>query len=45
MKIRIAGKNLTKLHCQIKKALYSNLNLGDISNEGYSDGQKVWVVF
>ena len=45
MNIWIAGKTLGKLHWQIKKAFYSNLNLEDISDEDYAHSQKVWGVF
>ena len=44
MKIWIAVKNLMKLHCQIKKAFYSNLNLEDTSDVDYPQVQKVWGV-
>ena len=32
----IAGKDLTKLHYQIKKAFYSKVNEEDISNKDYA---------
>ena len=45
MKIWIPGKNLMKLHYQIKKAFYSELNLEDIADKDYAHAQKVWEVF
>ena len=41
----IAGKDLKKHHYQIKKALYSELNLEDITDKDYSHAQKVWEVY
>ena len=43
--IWIAEKDLMKVHCQIKKAFYSALNLEDITDKSYEHAQKVWGVF
>ena len=45
MNIWIAGKDLMKTHCQIKKSFYSELNLEDITDKDYEHAQKVWKVF
>ena len=41
----IVGKNLMKLHFQIKKAFYSKLYLENITDEGYKHAQKVFKYF
>ena len=45
MSIWIAGKELMKLHYQIKKYFYSELNLEDISDKDYLYAQKVFEEF
>ena len=45
MNIWIAGKDLMKTHCQIKKSFYSELNLEDITDKDYEHAQKVQEVF
>ena len=41
----ITGKNLMKLHYQIKKTFYSELNKEGNTDEDYAHAQKVWKVF
>ena len=41
----IAGKKCYEITLPAKESFYSNLNLENISDEGYLHARKVWVVF
>ena len=41
----LAGKDLMKLHYQIKNPFRSELNLRDITDKDYVHAQKVWEIF
>ena len=41
----IAGRDFTERHCLIKKAFYSEFNLGDITEKDYTHAQKVFERF
>ena len=43
MKLRIAGKNLTKLYYHLKKH-FTKLNLENITDKDYAQAHKIWKV-